>query len=855
MTASPASVEADGDLENCSASDLRLGERDSASLWKRRCGPKRRRKNGCNLTKNELSRLGITKTIFGMPTRREILMGTTNGFAPSHAGGYARAGTALRPLRLWKVMIEVLWMVFAGHEAATASTVQGRVVDLNGAGVPGVKIEILQVGGELPPWNIVTGEDGRYQIGDALIFGNLDVTPSKKGIVFLPRVKRVFDPGNSTLTADFSGFSESPVESFDPQFDRLGIVLTGTVNPLGLATGAFFEYGTVNGLVQRTETMLLSGAAEQPINVRLSSFENNGHGDQFFVRLVATNLLGRSQTSLREVPLPIFLPRFTARATDDLAGPNVIVGDVNGAGSMDFFLFDQDSSDGRPLWRSSELFSWNAQLFCLGCDVNVFISGQVLGVAWTDVNYDNRPDLLVATSTTGRVLQNTDGGLVPTGRFDAGFQNGYTMRVLDLNADGLQDWVMSGRQIITSIQAADGSFKTDRLPELPGHVSHLIAGDLDADGWPDLAAALNLSIEGSALVLLHGSGTNGFSFDPVSDALLPPNEVSDAEMGLALADLDGDGALDIVSAVRDRAGALVFQILWNDGKGQFNDRHFRKLPSDRIFGFTRVEVVTGDFDNDGLEEVLLSGNPAYRIQARGRKVKVDVEHELSPDVGQLERMDADADGRLDLLLVASRSGQRSVATVMRNHEAATNQPPKAPNGLSMERGRDHLVLRWEVGAGDDHTPPGSLSWNVRIGTTPGGTEIMSPLSDLTSGRRKVLDPGNAGINRFLNLRLRDGVRRFYWAVQAVDAGYLGGEWSVEREEILDGGFKLIDVVLEADGSVNVVGEGAAGLGAVLHVSEDLITWKPLLPFVKVGDRFEAHDLRPRASQGRFYQAR
>ncbi|MBL9167398.1 MAG: VCBS repeat-containing protein [Verrucomicrobiales bacterium] len=781
-------------------------------------------------------------------------MGTTNGFSASHAGGYARAGR-VRPLSLWMVAIGVLWIVLDGHETATASTVQGRVVDVNGVGVSGVTIEIVQVGGELPPWNVVTGEDGRYQMDDALIFGNLDITASKRGFVFLPRVKSVFDPGNSVVTADFGGFTESPVESLDPQFDRLGIVLNGTVNPIGLATGAFFEYGSANGLVQRTETILLGGGADQPISVRLSSFVSNGQGDRFFARLVATNLLGRSQSSIREVSLPTFLPRFTARATDALVGPNVLVGDANGAGSMDFFLFDQDSSDGRPLWRSSDLFSWNAQLFCLGCGVSSFIDGQVMGAAWTDVNYDNRPDMLVAASPTGRVLQNTDGGLVPTGRFEVGFQNGSTMRVLDLNADGLQDWVMSGTEIITSIQAADGSFKTDTLARLPGEVSHLVAGDVDADGWPDLVAALNFSTESPALVLLRGSKTNGFNFDPVSGALLPANEEFDAEMGLALADLDGDGALDIVSATRDRDGAVVFQILWNDGTGQFNDRHFRKVQNDRIFGFTRPEVVTGDFDNDGLEEVLLSGNPAYRVSARGRQVKVEVERELSPDVGQMERMDADADGRLDLLLVSSRSGQSAEATVMRNHEVATNQPPKAPTGLRMERSADHLVLRWEVGQGDDHTPPGTLTWNVRVGTTAGGTEVLSPLSDLPTGRRKILESGNAGINRFLNLKLGAGVRRFYWAVQAVDAGYLGGEWSAEREEILDQNFRLIEVVLEADGSVRVVGAGAGGLGAVLNVSEDLVTWTPLLPFVRVGDRFEARDTRARAAGGRFYQAR
>lgn len=103
---------------------------------------------------------------------------------------------------------------------------------------------------------------------------------------------------------------------------------------------------------------------------------------------------------------------------------------------------------------------------------------------------------------------------------------------------------------------------------------------------------------------------------------------------------------------------------------------------------------------------------------------------------------------------------------MRNQEVAPNQAPKAPNGLRMERGTDHLVLRWEVGEGDDLTPPGTLTWNVRV-----------------------------------------------------------------------------------------VGAGVGGVGAVLNVSEDLVTWTPLLPFVRAGDRFEARDIRARASQGRFYQAR
>lgn len=252
---------------------------------------------------------------------------------------------------------------------------------------------------------------------------------------------------------------------------------------------------------------------------------------------------------------------------------------------------------------------------------------------------------------------------------------------------------------------------------------------------------------------------------------------------------------------------------------------------------------------------MLGATKAFLITGRGRSVRITERPEIASNLTQMLRFDADSDGRLDLLSLRVEGSSATFLHVYRNNIAASNRPPAAPSGLTASRIPGGVRLAWESGVGDDLTPASALTWNVRVGTTPGGVEIVSPLSDLNSGRRRVLSPGNAGTTRFMNLKLDPTVTRLFWSVQSEDAGYQGGAWAAEQFLSLVGAddFRISGIQFETNGAVRVqaVGEGA---GAVLFSSEDLVSWSKVGPFLAVKDGFEAVDSAPRSDGARFYRA-
>jgi hypothetical protein len=84
-----------------------------------------------------------------------------------------------------------------------------------------------------------------------------------------------------------------------------------------------------------------------------------------------------------------------------------------------------------------------------------------------------------------------------------------------------------------------------------------------------------------------------------------------------------------------------------------------------------------------------------------------------------------------------------------------------------------LEFSWTA-ADDDHTPVSGLTYALKVGTTPGGEQIMSSNAN-TSGIRKSSEKGNMEHNLKWKLRLPEGT--YYWSVQAIDASYTGSEFS------------------------------------------------------------------------------
>ena len=95
------------------------------------------------------------------------------------------------------------------------------------------------------------------------------------------------------------------------------------------------------------------------------------------------------------------------------------------------------------------------------------------------------------------------------------------------------------------------------------------------------------------------------------------------------------------------------------------------------------------------------------------------------------------------------------------------------------------------GSTDDETPAPALTYNIRVGSQPGASDVVHGFSDPISGRRQRSEPGNAWNNRRWTLRdLAPG--KYYWSVQAIDAAYAGSRFAPEQS---------FTVGADADGSV------------------------------------------------------
>ena len=150
--------------------------------------------------------------------------------------------------------------------------------------------------------------------------------------------------------------------------------------------------------------------------------------------------------------------------------------------------------------------------------------------------------------------------------------------------------------------------------------------------------------------------------------------------------------------------------------------------------------------------------------------------------------DYDQDGDLDF--VSARQDTNGIGYIcFYRHDFSENAAPASPVDLSVtwqegEPVPDEVRLSWEA-ASDSETPSAGLSYNLRMGTSPGGIDIVSPMSDLTTGQLHQPTLGNVGINKFWRIKGLGVGTTYYWSVQAIDQAYHGGPFAPEASFTLD----------------------------------------------------------------------
>ena len=207
----------------------------------------------------------------------------------------------------------------------------------------------------------------------------------------------------------------------------------------------------------------------------------------------------------------------------------------------------------------------------------------------------------------------------------------------------------------------------------------LAAGDLNGDGWADLAVA-NFS-NGTWTSMdssVYWGNPRKFNEDPAGKKWFAYPFTGKTDLpakntqGVAIADFNRDGSPDIVFAFssgyweyRGEAGESPSRIYWNEG-GKFDPANFTELGTKGA-----ADVAAGDINQDGWPDlVFANGTGDYSYLYFGGKEGFSVERRMELPTRKAHAAtiaDVNNDGRPDLLF-ANESGGKSFAYISENGE-------------------------------------------------------------------------------------------------------------------------------------------------------------------------------------------
>ena len=451
-------------------------------------------------------------------------------------------------------------------------------------------------------------------------------------------------------------------------------------------------------------------------------------------------------------------------------------------------------------------------------------------VSWADYDADGDYDMLLRTSEDGQyfaqLLENEGGfSFSPTNTQFPAFR---TMGIAfgDPDNDGDLDLAISGStsfgdpgDVYLYINEGDAGFvdSGDMWPRSGS--DRLLWADFDNDGDQDL-------LTGSSSWLLNRNGTLiPSNLSAISDSPNNPTNWVDA-------DRDGDNDLYIPGLlIENNNGYFQNPLLelenpysgyWTDFTqdgfpdlltiaGLFASNN--ALPSSsatpiRLPSGTPSRLAIGDVNNDGISDIMsawdsndANGSLIEFTQGMFSSQFVGVRYARSPGgIAELSLLDVDQDGRLDLSVSHNDFGLGFYAVLGR----VPNENPEPPQQLAAEMERGSVLLSWQPGS-DAETPQASLRYNIRVGTTPGGHDVVSPMVHPTTAQSLLPSRTNAGYAPLWSLKyLPTGT--YYWAVQTMDTGGRSSAFSTEHSFTIENDnqaiFSVIDPGLPTSNSTN-----------------------------------------------------
>jgi enediyne biosynthesis protein E4 len=325
-------------------------------------------------------------------------------------------------------------------------------------------------------------------------------------------------------------------------------------------------------------------------------------------------------------------------------GPGGALFDADGDGRLDILLL-QSAGPGSGVRNRLYLQTADGRFRDASAGSGLDFDGYNMGVAIGDVDNDGRPDVLITQFTGARLLHNEGGGKFRDITAEAGIVNphwGASAAFVDYDRDGRLDLI-----IVNYIDydpswpctSPDGSRDFCGPRSFPGTIPRLFrnlgpgdgkpirfadvtveaglatkaapglgvyAADLTGDGWPDLL----ITNDGTPNHLWVNQKDGTFKNEAGSRGLaLTGTGQSMANMGIAVADYDGDGLTDVfVTHLSNETHTL-----WRQSPvGFFRDKTQDSRVTRTKWRGTGFGAVAADFDRDGWPDIAFVNGRVYR---------------------------------------------------------------------------------------------------------------------------------------------------------------------------------------------------------------------------------------------------
>ncbi|MEM7198746.1 MAG: VCBS repeat-containing protein [Planctomycetota bacterium] len=381
--------------------------------------------------------------------------------------------------------------------------------------------------------------------------------------------------------------------------------------------------------------------AATALNSRLTPFDADGDGDE---DLLAWGGSPESRLWLNDGTGTFVDAAAAARVPSFVGFPaGVTTADADGDGDLDLAVF----VGGGVLRRERLLLNDGAGYFH-DATATTFPQDEAstVALACVDVDADGDRDLVVGNFRNQNQLFLNDGAgnfaEVTTTHLPVDIDATFGLARCDVDRDGDSDLVVANKgQSKVYVNDGTGVFADETSARLPAAVHESVdvaCGDVDGDGAADFVLANER--QPSRLLLNDGTGV----FDDVTTSRLP--SVADDSNAVVLADVDGDGDLDLLLGNSNQN-----RLYQNDGTGHFVDVTATQLP---IGAVNTSDLASLDFDEDGDldlvlanlgQNMLLENNGLgqfFNVTAGRMPVLIDQSRTVIAD-------DLDADGFVDLL--------------------------------------------------------------------------------------------------------------------------------------------------------------------------------------------------------------